>query len=71
MWEVPTPETRNRSVLAYTVHVHSLPLDNIFRAVPEVQQIMTEFNGAVRKQKLWLSQKKALNLVKQNGHYTS
>jgi hypothetical protein len=44
-------------------NVNSLPLDNMFRVITAVQQIMTEFNGAVSEEA-----KIVLNLMKQNGH---
>jgi hypothetical protein len=54
---VPTPD------------VNSLPLDNMFRVVSVVQQIMTEFNGAASEEaKIMAITKIVLNLLKQNGH---
>jgi hypothetical protein len=49
--------------------VSSHPLDNMLRVVPVVQQIMTEFNGAVSEEdKIVAITKIVLNLMKQNGH---
>jgi hypothetical protein len=49
--------------------VNSLPLDNMFRVVTVVQQIMTEFNGAVSEEaKIMAITKIVFNLMKQNGH---
>jgi hypothetical protein len=43
-------------------------LDNMFRVVTAVQQIMTEFSGAVsEEQKILAITKIVLNLMKQNG----
>jgi hypothetical protein len=47
----------------------SQPLDNMLRVVTVVQQIMTEFNGAVsEEEKIVAITKIVLNLMKQNGH---
>jgi hypothetical protein len=41
----------------------------MFRVIPVVQQIMTEFNGAVSEEgKVVANTKIVLNLTKQNGH---
>jgi hypothetical protein len=49
--------------------VNSEHLDSMVRVVTTVQQIMTEFNGAVSdKDKIEAITKIALNLIKQNGH---
>jgi methionine-rich copper-binding protein CopC len=49
--------------------VNSQPLDNMLRVVTAVQQIMTEFNGAVSEEdKIVAITKTVLNLMKQNGH---
>jgi hypothetical protein len=48
---VPAPvwqQNAGQSVLA--PDIKSLPMDNIFRVVPVIQQIMTEFNGAVSEE---------------------
>jgi hypothetical protein len=50
-------------------NVNSQPLDNMLRVVTVVQQIMTEFNGAVSEEdKIVVITKIVLNLMKQNGH---
>jgi hypothetical protein len=50
-------------------NVNSLPLDNMFRVITAVQQIMTEFNGAVSEEaKVVAITKIVLSLMKQNGH---
>jgi hypothetical protein len=50
-------------------NVNSQPLDNMLRVVTAVQQIMTEFNGAVsERDKLMAITKIVLNLMQQNGH---
>jgi hypothetical protein len=49
--------------------VNSQPLDNILRVVTVVQQIVTEFNGAVSEEdKIVAITKIVLNLMKQDGH---
>jgi hypothetical protein len=49
--------------------VNSQPLDNMLRVVTVVQQIMTEFNGAVSEEdKIVTITKIVLNLMNQNGH---
>jgi hypothetical protein len=49
-------------------NVNSLPAHNIFRVVGIVQQIMTEFSGAVSEEENVLAIIKiVLNLMKQNG----
>jgi hypothetical protein len=49
--------------------VSSQPLDNMLRVVTFVQQIMTEFNGAVSEEdKIVAITKIVLNLMKQDGH---
>jgi hypothetical protein len=48
--------------------VNSQSLENIFRIVIVVQQIMSEFNGAISEQdKIVAITKIFLNLMKQNG----
>jgi hypothetical protein len=50
-------------------NVNSQPLDNTLRVVTVVQQIMTEFNGAVsEEEKILAITKIVLNLMKHNGH---
>ena len=49
-------------------HANSQLLDNMLRVVTVVQQIMTEFNGAVSEDKIMAITKIVLNLMKQNGH---
>jgi hypothetical protein len=50
-------------------NVNSEVLDNMLRVVTVVQQIMTEFNGAVSEEdKIVVITKIVLNLMKQNGH---
>jgi hypothetical protein len=49
--------------------VNSQPLDNMLRAVIVVQQIMTEFNGALSEEdKIVAITEIVLNLKKPNGH---
>jgi hypothetical protein len=49
--------------------VSSQPLDNMLRVVTVVQQIMTEFDGAVSEEdKIVAITKIVLSLMKQNGH---
>jgi hypothetical protein len=50
-------------------NVNSEPLDNMLRVVTVLQQIMTEFNGAVSKEdKKVAITKIVLDLMEQNGH---
>jgi hypothetical protein len=50
-------------------NVNSQPLDSMLRVVTVVQQIMTEFNGAVsERDKIMAITKIVLNLMQQNGH---
>jgi hypothetical protein len=77
------PTTRKQIVLApalqketgqlvHAPHANSQPLDNMLRVVTVVQQIMTEFNGAVSEEdKIVTITKIVLNLTKQNGHLSS
>jgi hypothetical protein len=59
-----------QSVRAPTIG--SQPLDNMIRVVTVAQQIMTEFSGAVsEKDKIVAITKIVLNLMKQDGHYSS
>jgi hypothetical protein len=49
-------------------NVNSQPLDNTLRVVTVVQQIMTEFNGAVsEEEKIMAISKIVLNPMKHNG----
>jgi hypothetical protein len=49
--------------------VNRKPLDNMLRVVTVVQQIMTEFNGAVSEEdKIVVITKIVLNRMNQNGH---
>jgi hypothetical protein len=49
--------------------VSSQPLDNMLRVVTEVQQIMTEFNGAMSgEDNIVVITKIVLNLMKEDGH---
>jgi hypothetical protein len=53
-------------------NVSSQPLDNMLRVVTVVQQIMTEFNGAVlEEEKIVAITKIVLNVMKQTGNYNS
>jgi hypothetical protein len=54
-------------------NVNSLPLDNMLKVVVTVvQQILTEFNGALSEEaKIVAVTKIVLNIMKQNGHYKS
>jgi hypothetical protein len=67
---VPTPAPQQKTGQSVqTQHVNSQPLDNILRIVTVVQQIMTEFNGAVSEEdKIVAITKTVLNLMKQNDH---
>jgi predicted Zn-ribbon and HTH transcriptional regulator len=61
------PQNAGQSVRAPTVSSH--PLDKMLRVVTAVQQIMTEFNGAVSEEdKIVAITKTVLNLMKQDGH---
>jgi hypothetical protein len=58
---------RGQSVLAPSVN--GQPLDNILRVVTVVQQIMTEFRGAIsEKDKIVAITKIVLNLLNQDSH---
>jgi hypothetical protein len=55
--------------LVRTPIVNSQPLDNMLRVVTAVQQIMTEFNGAVSEEdKRVAITNIVLNLIEQDGH---
>jgi hypothetical protein len=59
-----------QSVAAPTAN--SPPLDNMLRVVTVVQQIMTEFNCAVSEEAIIVTITIiVLNLMKQNGHWSS
>jgi hypothetical protein len=66
------PATRHQQKAGQSVRaptVNSQPLDNMLRVVTAVQQIMTEFNGAVSEEdKIVAITKIVLNLMKQDGH---
>jgi hypothetical protein len=50
-------------------NVNNLPLANMLRIVTVVQQIMTEFNGAVTEEEKTVAiTKSVLNIMKRNGH---
>jgi hypothetical protein len=66
---VPSPEQQQetgQSVRAAVVN--SEPLDSMVRVVTAVQQIMTEFNGAVSDKHKIVAITTVLHLMKQNGH---
>jgi hypothetical protein len=53
-------------------NINSQPLDNMLRPVTVVQQITTEFNGAVSEEEKTVAITKiVLNLMKHNGHWCS
>jgi hypothetical protein len=54
---------------AQASNVNSFPLDNMLRVITVVQQIMTEFSGAVSKdEKILAITQIVLDLMEQNGH---
>jgi hypothetical protein len=60
---------KNAGQLVRAPTVSSQPLDNMLRVVTAVQQIMTEFNGAVSEEdKIVAITKIVLNLMKQDDH---
>jgi hypothetical protein len=67
---VPSPEQQQETGQSVrTAIVNSQPLDIMVRLVTVVQQIMTEFNGAVSdKDNIVVIAKIVLNLMKQKGH---
>jgi hypothetical protein len=67
---IPTPALQQETGQSVQApNVNSQPLDNMLRVVTVVQQIMTEFNGAVtERDKLMAITKILLNLMQQNGH---
>jgi hypothetical protein len=68
---VSRPRRRNKKTgqSVQTPHENSQPLDSMLRVVTVVQQITTEFNGAVSEEdKIVAITKIVLNLMKQNGH---
>jgi hypothetical protein len=66
--ENPLQRSEGQSVGA--PNVNSLPLDNsMLRIVPVVQQLMTEFSGAVSEEEKMVAITKIIsNLMKQNDH---
>jgi hypothetical protein len=66
----PSPEQQQETGQSLRAAiVNSQPLDSMVRAVTAVQQIMTEFNGAVSdKDKIVSITAIVLKLMKQNGH---
>jgi hypothetical protein len=70
--KLSTPASRQQQDVGQSVRaptVNSQPLDNVLRVVTVVQQIMTEFNGAVSEEdKIVVITKIVLNLMIQNGH---
>jgi hypothetical protein len=69
--KVSTPASGQQQNVGQSVRaptVSSQPLDNMLRVVTVVQQIMTEFNGAVSEEdKIVAITKILLNLMKQDG----
>jgi hypothetical protein len=67
---VPAPmRQKDASQSVPATDVNSPPLDNMLRVVTVVQQIITEFNGAVSEDdKTVAITKIVLYLMKQNGH---
>jgi hypothetical protein len=69
---VPTPTSAPQPKTGQSVqipHVNCQPLDNILGVVTVVQQIMTEFSGAMSEEdKIGAITKIVLNLMKQNFH---
>jgi hypothetical protein len=62
-------QQQNAGQSAQALTVNSQPLDDMLRVVTVVQQIMTEFNGAVSEEdKIVAITKIVLNLMNQNGH---
>jgi hypothetical protein len=49
-------------------NVNNLPLDNMLSIVTVVQQLMTEFSGAVSEEEKTVVIKIVLNLMKRNGY---
>jgi hypothetical protein len=70
--KLSTPATGDQQKAGQSVRaptVSSQPVDNILRVVTFVQQIMTEFSGAVpEEEKTVAITKIVLNLMKQDGH---
>jgi predicted lysophospholipase L1 biosynthesis ABC-type transport system permease subunit len=66
---LPQHEQQTTDELFRAPNVNSLPLDKMLKVV---QQIMTEFNGAVLEgAKIVAITKTVLNLTEQNGHQSS
>jgi hypothetical protein len=67
--ESPKKTNKRKQVRQSASNVNSLSLDNMFRVVTAVQQIMTEFNGAVSEEaNIVATTKIVFNLMKGNGH---
>jgi hypothetical protein len=70
--KLSTPVSGQQQNAAQSVrapNVNSQPLDSMLRVVTEVQQIMTEFSGALSEEdKIVAITKIVLNLMKQDGH---
>jgi DNA replication initiation complex subunit (GINS family) len=70
--KLSTPASRQKQIEGRSVRaptVNSQPLENMLRVVTAVQQITTEFNGAVSEEdKIVAITKIVLNLMNQNGH---
>jgi hypothetical protein len=67
---IPAPALQQETgQSAQAPNTKNQPLDNMLRVVTVVQQIMTEFNGAVSEEdKIVTITKIVLNLMKQIGH---
>jgi hypothetical protein len=68
---VSRPQRRNKKQVqsVRAAIVNSQPLDNMLRVVSVVQQIMTEFSGALSEEdKIVAITKIVLKLMNQNGH---
>jgi hypothetical protein len=64
----PAPQQKTGQSVRAPI-VNSQPLDNMLRVVTIVQQIITEFNGALAEErKIVTITKTVLNLMKHNGH---
>jgi hypothetical protein len=70
MKHIPAPTMQQETGQSVKApNVNSQSLDNMLTVVTVVQQIMTEFNGAVSEEnKIVAITKIVLNLMKQNGH---
>jgi hypothetical protein len=67
---IPAPTLQQETGLSVQAsNTKNQPLDKMLRVVTVVQQIMTEFNGAVSEEdNIVAITKIVLNLMKQNGH---